>query len=142
MRKSRSLAVRIVARQANAEAGLDRAVDEVGELLERAEAHGLRLEHRDVGRRGALVGIEIVVVDDRLATLADTAWVHVNRARQLILPHPGRVEATLAEHRAILAALEARDPGAARAATQAHLRQLLTFLEPLATTRPDLFTPR
>ncbi len=26
----------------------------------------------------------------RLATLADTAWVHVNRARQLILPQPGR----------------------------------------------------
>ena len=76
----------------------------------------------------------------RLAVLADTAWVHVNRARQLILPQPGRVQATLAEHQAILAALEARDPAAARTATQIHLRQLLTFLEPLATQRPDLFS--
>ncbi len=75
----------------------------------------------------------------RLALLADTAWVHVNRARQLILPQPGRVQATFVEHQAILAALEAHDPAAARAATQTHLRQLLTFLEPLATQRPDLF---
>ena len=78
----------------------------------------------------------------RLAGLAETAWVHVNRARQLILPQPGRVQATLAEHQAILAALEARDPGAARLATQVHLRQLVTFLEPLVTSRPDLFTSR
>ncbi len=77
----------------------------------------------------------------RLAGLADTAWVHVNRARQLILPAPGRVEATLVEHYAILAALEARDPVAARDATSAHLRQLIRFLEPLATDRPDLFLP-
>jgi DNA-binding GntR family transcriptional regulator len=77
----------------------------------------------------------------RLAALSDTAWVHVNRARQLILPQPGRVEATLAEHRAIVAALEARDPAAARAATRHHLGQLITFLEPLVTTRPELFGP-
>jgi GntR family transcriptional regulator, rspAB operon transcriptional repressor len=78
----------------------------------------------------------------RLAGLAETAWVHVNRARQLILPEPGRVQATLLEHKAILSALEAHDPVAARAATQSHLRQLLTYLEPLVTERPDLFTPR
>lgn len=77
----------------------------------------------------------------RLATLADTAWVHVNRARQLILPAPGRVQATLAEHHAILSAIEARDPATARAATQHHLRQLMTFLEPLAQTHPELFSP-
>jgi GntR family transcriptional regulator, rspAB operon transcriptional repressor len=78
----------------------------------------------------------------RLAGLAETAWVHVNRARQLILPQPGRVQATLVEHQAILAALEARDPAAARTATQTHLRKLLTYLEPLVTERPDLFTAR
>lgn len=76
----------------------------------------------------------------RLATLADTAWVHVNRARQLILPAPGRVQATLAEHRDILAALEARDPAAARAATQRHLRQLMAVLEPLTQTHPEFFS--
>jgi GntR family transcriptional regulator, rspAB operon transcriptional repressor len=77
----------------------------------------------------------------KLAVVAETAWLHVNRARQLILPVPGRIQATLAEHQAILAALEARDPVAARAAVQAHLRQLLTYLEPLERDRPELFNP-
>jgi DNA-binding GntR family transcriptional regulator len=77
----------------------------------------------------------------RAAALADTSWVHVNRARQLILPAPGRIEATLVEHRAILSAIEARDPVAARDATRVHLGKLIGFLEPLALSRPDLFEP-
>lgn len=75
----------------------------------------------------------------RVATMAETAWVHVNRARRLNLPSPGRVQATLDEHRAIVAALEARDPQAAREATRHHLRQLITFLEPLVNARPEFF---
>lgn len=77
----------------------------------------------------------------RVAALADTSWVHVNRARQLILPASGRVQATLGEHQAIIAAIEARDVQAARRATRLHLGQLLSFLEPLALSRPDLFEP-
>lgn len=77
----------------------------------------------------------------KLAQVAETAWLHVNRARQLILPVPGRVQATLAEHQAIVVALEARDPAAAREAVQSHLRQLLTYLEPLERDRPELFHP-
>ncbi len=77
----------------------------------------------------------------KLAQVSDTAWLHVHRARQLVLPVPGRVAATLDEHRAILAALEARDPDGARVAVQYHLRQLITYLEPLERDRPDLFTP-
>jgi DNA-binding GntR family transcriptional regulator len=76
----------------------------------------------------------------KLAAVAETAWLHVNRARQLILPVPGRVETALAEHQAILQALEARDPVAARVAVQAHLRQLITHLEPLELEWPDLFS--
>jgi DNA-binding GntR family transcriptional regulator len=75
----------------------------------------------------------------RLAQVSETAWAHVNRARQLILPVPGRIEATLTEHQAILTALEARDPAGARAAVRSHLRQLITYLEPLERDRPDLF---
>ena len=75
----------------------------------------------------------------RLPGLSRTAWVHVDRARRLLLPEPGRVEETLAEHRAILAALEARDPERARTATRAHLRQVVTRLERLGTERPELF---
>lgn len=77
----------------------------------------------------------------KLSHVADTAWVHVNRARQLILPLPGRVAETLEEHKAILAALEARDPEAARKAMRAHLGQLITFLEPLERKHPELFAP-
>lgn len=78
----------------------------------------------------------------KLAQVADTAWLQVNRARRLILPVPGRVAQTLDEHRAIVAALEARDPAAAREAVRGHLRQLLRYLEPLERERPELFGPR
>ncbi len=77
----------------------------------------------------------------KLAQVSQTAWLHVDRARQLILPVPGRVAATLDEHRAIHAALQAKDPAAARLAVQTHLRQLVTYLEPLERDRPDLFSP-
>ncbi len=75
----------------------------------------------------------------RLAQVAETAWLHVNRARQMILPVPGRVAQTLEEHRAIVSALEARDPAAARDATRHHLGQLIRHLEPLERDRPELF---
>jgi len=77
----------------------------------------------------------------RAAELADTSWVHVNRARQLVLPQPGRVEDTFDEHQLIVAAIAARDPEAARASVRVHLGKLIGFLEPLAQTRPDLFEP-
>lgn len=77
----------------------------------------------------------------RLAQVSDTAWVHVNRARRLILPVIGRVAATLDEHRGIVAALAARDPDAAQAAMRVHLRQLMSYLEALARERPELFSP-
>lgn len=76
----------------------------------------------------------------RLAKMADTVWLQVSRARRLILPQPGRVADTLAEHRRIVDALEAGDTDAARSATRHHLRQLLTHLEPLEQKRPDLFS--
>ena len=78
----------------------------------------------------------------RLAQVSETAWLHVNRARQMILPVPGRVSQTLEEHRAIIAALEQRDPQAAKDATRAHLGQLIRHLEPLERDRPELFTPQ
>ncbi len=77
----------------------------------------------------------------KLAQVSETAWLHVNRARQLILPVEGRIGATVEEHRAILAALEAHDPEAARVAVRLHLRQLISYLEPLERDRPELFAP-
>lgn len=78
----------------------------------------------------------------KLAQVAETAWLHVNRARQLVLPVAGRIEQTFEEHRAIIAALEARDPEAAKAAVRRHLAQLIRYLEPLERDRPELFDPR
>lgn len=75
----------------------------------------------------------------RLPQVSQTAWLSVHRARQLILPVDGRLQATLDEHRAILTAFEARDPAAARRAVQHHLRQLLTYLAPLERAHPELF---
>ena len=77
----------------------------------------------------------------RIAQIAETARVHVDRARQLVLPVPGRVTDTVAEHRAVLEALEARDPEQARHALRRHLRQLITYLTPLEREHPDLFDP-
>lgn len=78
----------------------------------------------------------------RLPQVSQTAWLSVHRARQLILPVPGRMQTTLAEHRSIVAAFEARDPQAARVAVQHHLRQLLTYLQPLERDHPHLFAPQ
>jgi len=76
----------------------------------------------------------------RLARMADTVWVQVSRARRLILPEPGRIGETLREHQEIVDALASRDAEAARLAIRRHLRQLLTYLEPLEQSRPDLFS--
>jgi GntR family transcriptional regulator, rspAB operon transcriptional repressor len=78
----------------------------------------------------------------RLAQIAETSWLQVNRARRLVLPNRRRITETLEEHRAIVEALEARDHDAARIATRAHLRQLLRYLEPLEREHPELFQRR
>ncbi|MEM9754742.1 MAG: GntR family transcriptional regulator [Pseudomonadota bacterium] len=78
----------------------------------------------------------------RLAQIASTSWLQVDRARQLVLPNPHRVAETLEEHQRIIAALEAREVEAARAATRAHLRQLLHYLEPLERAHPNYFEAR
>lgn len=75
----------------------------------------------------------------RLPHLSRTAWVHVDRARQLLLPRPGRIAETIAEHRDIVAALTAHNPADARIATETHLRQLPTLLEPVLAEHPELF---
>ncbi|WP_420333580.1 GntR family transcriptional regulator [Roseibium sp.] len=76
----------------------------------------------------------------RLASIAETSWLHVNRARQLVLPNPRRVSDTLDEHTTIVDALAARDPNAARAATEFHLGQLVRHLEAVERDRPELFS--
>jgi len=75
----------------------------------------------------------------KLNALATTGWVQVNRARQLLLPMRGRAFDAYQEHTQILAAIRDREPELARQAMRKHLSELVTRLEPLAESRPDLF---
>lgn len=71
--------------------------------------------------------------------VAERSRAQLERARRLFLPAPGRMQATLREHRAIFSALKARDAGAATAAMAAHLDFIPTEVTRLARERPDLF---
>ena len=75
-----------------------------------------------------------------LAQVADTAWLHVNRARQMILPVPGRVGADAGgapRHRRRAGGARCRQPRAQR--RKRIWRQLIRYLEPLERDRPELF---
>ncbi|WP_410218393.1 GntR family transcriptional regulator [Paracoccus sp. (in: a-proteobacteria)] len=63
----------------------------------------------------------------------------MNRLRHLSMRAFDRA-ATIAQHRAVLTALEAGDPDAAEAAIRTHLRQMLTELPQMAAAHPDYFT--
>ena len=78
---------------------------------------------------------------DRLHDTISFVSNHMDRARLMLLPAPGRSADTIKEHRRIVRAIKSADPMAARAAMQTHLRQLIKRLEPLEKERPDLFAP-
>ncbi|WP_245709727.1 GntR family transcriptional regulator [Ruegeria halocynthiae] len=75
----------------------------------------------------------------RLADFAQTVSLQVSRARILLLPTPGRIAETLAEHRAIFDAISARDEQRASDAMHAHLGQLMPRLKQLEHQKPHLF---
>lgn len=66
---------------------------------------------------------------------------HMDRARLMLLPEPGRSVDSVKEHKKIFAAIKKSDPDRARAAMQNHLRQLIKRLEPLEKERPEMFAP-
>ena len=88
------------------------------------------------------------------ATIADVAehpgiWtfiqqvkVHVDRYRRLTLPQAGRMAQVIAEHEAILGAIEARDPVAAGCAMERHLERLLRDISATQITNPEFFDER
>jgi GntR family transcriptional regulator, rspAB operon transcriptional repressor len=65
--------------------------------------------------------------------------VHVDRYRRLTLPVAGRMTQVIAEHVPILAAIEAHDPIAARAAMESHLARLLRDISETQHTNPEFF---
>lgn len=72
-------------------------------------------------------------------TLIQQVKVHVDRYRQLTLPQVGRIARTIAEHEAILDAIEAHDPAAARAALEFHLERLLADISATQSINPEFF---
>lgn len=75
--------------------------------------------------------------DDVLESLR----VHLERTRRLTMSTAGQLRASLNEHSAIAAAIEAEDPEAAREAMKRHLAITGARLETLAKQQPDLFSP-
>jgi DNA-binding GntR family transcriptional regulator len=72
-------------------------------------------------------------------TLILQVKVHVDRFRQLTLPQQGRMGQVIAEHEAILAAIESHDPAAAGMAMEKHLERLLGDISATQTVNPDYF---
>lgn len=77
---------------------------------------------------------------ERVRAAVDVSRASLDRVRRM-LGSPRRFADTFAEHRAIVAALRRRDPGAARAAMQVHLDVVMTELDEFAAANPDVFEP-
>jgi DNA-binding GntR family transcriptional regulator len=77
----------------------------------------------------------------RSEEILDGVRQHLERPRRLLMSPPGRMQHTLAEHRAIFAAIAAREPEAARAAMAAHIATVAQAFEALAQEKPSLFAP-
>jgi len=75
---------------------------------------------------------------ERVRNATETARLGLDRVRRLLNTRR-RLELTLAEHEAVLAALEARDGEAAGQAMHRHLDAVLEELEAFALDRPELF---
>lgn len=76
---------------------------------------------------------------DRVKTLLVREKAALDRLRVLSLTDADHMARLLQDHRGILAALDARDPGRAVAATRAHLRRVLGTLSTLAAAHGDYF---
>jgi GntR family transcriptional regulator, rspAB operon transcriptional repressor len=65
--------------------------------------------------------------------------IHIDRYRRLTLPQQGRMGGAIAEHEAILAAIERHDPPRARIAMENHLERLLRDILTTQSINPQFF---
>lgn len=66
---------------------------------------------------------------------------HIDRVRKLSLTEfAGQYDQVIAQHRAILKAIQTRDAAQAKIAMQTHMRDVLTFLALVPEKRPEYFT--
>jgi DNA-binding GntR family transcriptional regulator len=74
---------------------------------------------------------------DELFQLIRQRSGHVDRLRRLNLPAKGKMQAVVRDHKAIVAAIEARQPEAAQAAVRKHLAGTLTFVDEVRRRHPE-----
>ena len=74
----------------------------------------------------------------RMAAVIDASRANIDRVRRL-LSSPRRHAVTLAEHRNIFRAIEARDPQAARRAMESHLEAVMEELGRFSVEHSDVF---
>lgn len=77
----------------------------------------------------------------RAAEILDSLRDHLERARRLLMSPPGRLVEIVREHGAVMKAVEAGDPPAAREAMKRHIERTEILLETVARERPGLFSP-
>jgi GntR family transcriptional regulator, rspAB operon transcriptional repressor len=77
----------------------------------------------------------------RSADALESLRVHLERTRRLTMLSSEQLRASLTEHAAIAATIEAGDPGTARDAMKQHLSITAARLEDLAKRQPELFSP-
>lgn len=77
----------------------------------------------------------------RIAEILEPVRTHLERVRRTLLPEPGRMKRTFAEHQEIHRAITAREPEAARKAMEHHLNQVLRELEIFVARHPGFFEP-
>lgn len=65
---------------------------------------------------------------------------HIDRLRRLHLPTKGKTQAVVRDHRAIVDAIESRDPARARQTLRDHLAGTLTFVDQVRREHPDLLS--
>jgi len=75
----------------------------------------------------------------RAGEVLDGLRVHLERVRRILMSPPGRIRDVLAEHRAIVEAIEAGDAFAAREAMERHLGATGDLLQTVARQRPSIF---
>lgn len=75
----------------------------------------------------------------RVGEALDTLGMHLDRVRRTLLPAPGRMEATFAEHHAIFQAIVERRPVRAEESMRSHLGRVLCELEGFVERHPGFF---
>lgn len=127
-----------------AKVAAERTEDQLAELTRNLRLQALYLEDKDFDgfyREDEKMHDLILSFTgySKIQTLAQSGWVQVNRARQMLLPLEDRAYGAYEEHKPIIEAIRDQNPDAARDAMKQHLNRLVERLEPLAAQKPELF---